>query len=70
MSHRYKGYNAAKNGESMSSCPFPVGTKARVEWRAGFHNYNMGRLPNGNLPPVVGKESNKAPKTVREGVEE
>lgn len=36
QSPRTKGYNAAQGGLPESACPYPIGARKRVEWRAGY----------------------------------
>lgn len=50
MSHRSQGFTAAQQGLPESSCPHKIGTRARTEWRAGWHNFQQGKTISGGFP--------------------
>lgn len=45
--HTTDGFRAAEQGLPESSCPHPVGSKARNDWRKGFWNHHQGKKVNG-----------------------
>lgn len=54
LSPRTRGYRASENGLSESDCPYPVGTRARIEWRSGYWDAVQGRpLLRGAIPREV-----------------
>ena len=41
-----KGREAFKADKPISSCPYPHGSRSRVEWRGGWHAENLRASPD------------------------
>lgn len=46
-----RGFRAFEAGEPISACPFPVGTRERILYRAGWLKGNEAENPNLSVIP-------------------